>query len=83
MLETTVADSTEELRLQQEVAEAGRVNTNITALLVDIGRGSEFAFLAVGAGGGGLVGANFLIRVVDEILLVRHADGFVVGGEST
>lgn len=82
MFETTVADGTEKLRLQKEVAETSRVNTNITAFLVDVGRGSELALLAVGTGSGGLVGADILIGIVDKILLVRHVD-VVVRCEST
>lgn len=71
MLETTVANGAKQLGLQQKVAETGRVNTNVAALLVDVAVGSELALLA-GGGGGGLVGANLLVGVVNEILLVRH-----------
>lgn len=76
MFETTVADGTKELGLQEEVAETSRVDTDVAALLVDIVTGSELALLAVGGSGGGLVGADFLVRVVDEILFVRHDGGF-------
>lgn len=71
MFETAVADSAKQLGLQKEVAETSRMNTDITALLVDITGSSEIALLSIG-GGGGLVGADFLVGVVDEILLVRH-----------
>lgn len=74
MLEAAVANGAKQLGLQQEVAETGRVNTDIAALLVDVAVGSELALLS-GGGGGGLVGANLLVGVVNEILLVRHGDG--------
>lgn len=81
MLETAIADGTEKLRLQEKVAEAGSVDADIAALLVDVvtaGGGSVGALLAVG-GGGGLVGLKLLIGVVDEVflLLARHDDGCV------
>lgn len=77
MLETAVTDRAEELRLQQEVAEAGRVDADITALLVDVSAGSELALLSVRVRGrgGGLVGVELLIGVVDEIFFGRHFGG--------
>lgn len=74
MFETAVGNSAKELGLEQEVAETGRVNTDVAALLVDIVAGSELALLAVGGSSGGLVAADLLIGVVDEILLVGHDD---------
>jgi len=51
------------------------VNADIGALLVDAtGSSSLVALLAIG-GGGGLSGVELLVRVVDEIFLVRHVDG--------
>lgn len=76
MLETAVADRAEKLGLQEEIAETGRVNTDIAALLVDVAAGGELALLAVG-GGGGLVSVDLLIGVVDEIFLGRHDGGVV------
>lgn len=72
MFETAVADSTEELGLQKEVTETGRVNTNVATLLVDIIRSGKVTLLAVGSGSGGLIAANLLVGVINEILLVRH-----------
>lgn len=74
MFETAVADGSQKLGLQQKVAEAGRVDAGVAALLVDMVVGdSELALLAV-SGGGGLVGVELLIGVVDEIVLGRHDD---------
>jgi hypothetical protein len=77
MFEATVANGTDQLGLEEEVAKAGRVNADVAALLVDIVTGSELALLAVrGAGAsGGLVAAKLLVGVVDEILFLRHVDG--------
>lgn len=75
MFETTVANGTKELGLQEEVTETGRVNTDVAALLVDIVTSSELALLAVGGGRGGLVATDLLIGVINEILLVRHVVG--------
>lgn len=76
MLETAIADGSNQFGLQQKVAEAGRVDADIATLLVDVVAGSGVALLAVG-GSGGLVAADFLVGVVDEILFVRH-DGQMV-----
>jgi hypothetical protein len=79
MFETAVADGADELRLEQEVAETGRVNTNIAALFIDVGGGGGLALLSVGSGGSGgggaLVATDLLVGVVNEILLVRHGEG--------
>lgn len=74
MLETAIGDGAKQLSLQEEVAETGRVNTDVAALLVDIVAGGELALLAVGGSSGGLVAADLLVGVIDEILLVRHGD---------
>lgn len=83
MLETAVGDGSEKLRLQQEIAKARSVDTNITPFLIRItSRYGEIALLgriAVGScrscGSRGSFGClEFLVRVVDEIFLVRHDD---------
>lgn len=74
MLEATVADGTEKLRLEHEVAETGRVDANVAALLINGAARGELGLLAVG-GGGGLRRLDLLIGVVDEIFLVRHGGG--------
>jgi hypothetical protein len=76
MLEPAVTDGSKKLGLQEKVAEAGRVDPNITALLVDIWTGASVAFLAVGGGGGRFLGFEFVLGVVDKIFLIRHGDGF-------
>ena len=74
MLETAVGDGANQLRLQEEVAETGGVDADVGALLIDaVGSSSSLGLLAVG-GGGGLLGLELLVRVVDEILLGRHCD---------
>lgn len=71
MLETTVGDGADKLRLQQEIAETSGVDADIGTLLVDaIGSGSLGLF-AVG-GRGSLLSLKLLVGVVNEILFSRH-----------
>lgn len=72
MLKTAIPDGAKQFGLQKEIAETSRVNADVAALLVDIAASSELALLSVGRGGGGLVGVDLLIGVIDEILFVRH-----------
>lgn len=53
------------------------MNADIAALLVDSVTGaSKVTFLSgASGGGGGLVGVELLVGVVDEILFGRHVDG--------
>ena len=75
MLETAVGNSAQEFGLQQEVAETGRMNADVGALLVDILASSGgVALLAVGSGSGGFV-VKLVVGVVDEILFGGHVDG--------
>ena len=71
MFESTVANGPQKLGLQKEVAETGRVNTDIAALFINIAAGGEIALLAV-RGRSGLGGLDLLIGVVDEIFFTRH-----------
>lgn len=74
MFEAAVRDSSHELVLQQEVAEAGGVNADVAALLVALGaagRKVALGCLSI-AVGGRLGGLDLLVGVVDEVLLVRH-----------
>lgn len=73
MLETAVGNGAEQLGLEEEIAETGRMNTDVAALLVDIVAGGELALLAVGGGRGGIVATDLLVGVINEIFLVRHA----------
>lgn len=86
MFETAISDSTQKLGLQQEIAESSGVNADVAALLVDSAASSCLSLLSVRSGsGGGLVGgANLLIGIVNEILLVRHVgiDGRSVEDEA-
>ena len=82
MLETAVGDGAEKLWLKQEIPEASRVNADIAALFVRITSGdSQVALLCCGSIGGcwrygcRIVGLKFLVRVVNEIFLVRHVVG--------
>lgn len=74
MFETAISNGAQKLGLQQEITESSGVNADVAALLVDGAAGGCLSLLSVGSGsGGGLVGgANLLIGVVNEILLVRH-----------
>lgn len=74
MLETAIGDGAKKLGLQEEVAEAGRMDSDVGAFLVDATSSSKVALLS-GGGSGRLVGLDLLIRVVDEILLGRHVGG--------
>lgn len=83
MLETAVGDGAKKFGLQQEIAETGRVDTDVTALggCSSSGRGS-IALLLVSIGGGtisggscGFGGLELLVGVVDEIFLGRHGEG--------
>jgi hypothetical protein len=74
MLETAVGDGAKQLSLQEEIAETGRMDTDVAALLVDIVTGGELALLAVGGSRGGLVATDLLVGVINEIFLVRHVD---------
>lgn len=76
MFEATIRDRSHELVLQKEVAETGRVNADIAALLVASGVTSSEATLSCGsvAVGGRLGRLNLLVGVVDEVLFVRHDD---------
>src|SRR4051812_34479794 len=77
MFKTTVHDGPQELWFQQEITEAGAVNSDIGTFLVGlVGGRSEVPFFGVAVAGrwscnswGGF-SAEFLIGVVDEIFLV-------------
>lgn len=75
MLETAVGNSAQEFGLQQEVAEASRMDADVGALLVDIlAGGGSVALLAVGGGSGSFV-VKLIVGVIDEILFGGHGDG--------
>lgn len=73
MLETAVADSADKLGLEKEIAETSRVDADVGTLLVDVASrsGGGLSLLAVGSGGG-LVGTDLLVGVVNEVLLGGH-----------
>lgn len=73
MLETAVGDSAQNLGLQEEITEARGVDADVGALLVDIAGSGRVGLLAA-VGGGGVVGGQLLIGVVDQILFGRHGD---------
>lgn len=78
MLEAAVGNGAKKFGLQQEVAEAGRVDADIgTLLCVDsLAGGDSLGLLAVG-GSGGLV-VELVVGVVDKIFLGRHVGGNVL-----
>lgn len=80
MFEATVGNCSYELVLEQEVAETGRMDADIAALLVasSITSGETALGRSRTAVSGRLGGLNLLVGVVNEILLVRH-DGLCVG----
>jgi len=73
MLETAVHDSTEKLRLQKEITETGRVDTDIGTLLV-LG---VLNGLRLGGGGDGVDGLDdiIILIIVNEIVVVVGHDG--------
>jgi hypothetical protein len=80
MFEATVRDCSYELVLEQEVAETGRVDADVAALLVACSvTGGDAAFVrSCAAVGRRISGLDLLVGVVDEVFLVRH-DGLFVG----
>jgi hypothetical protein len=77
MFEAAIGNSAEKFWLQEEIAETGGVDADIAALLIDAVAGSgKVTFLRASGGGGGLVGVELLVGVVDEILFGRHDDGW-------
>ena len=74
MFETAVGDGSDELVLQQEVAETGGVNADVAALLFArrVRRSKATFGSGSGAVGGRLRWLDLLVGVVDEILFVRH-----------
>jgi hypothetical protein len=82
MFEATVRDCSHELVLEQEVAETGRVDADVAALLVACSVTGGKATLCGGgiAVGGRLGGLDLLVGVVDQVLLVRHDELDVGGG---
>ena len=78
MFKSTVRDRANEFRLQEEVFESSRVDTDIAAFDSWPAGDGEVALLlsAVGCRSGvgcnNIVGGDILVRVVDKILLVRH-----------
>jgi len=79
MFEATVRDCSYELVLEQEVAETGRVDADVAALLVacSITGGDAALGCSCAAVGGRISRLDLLVGVVDEIFLVRH-DGLCV-----
>lgn len=76
MFESTVGNGANKLGLQQEIAEAGRVDANVAAFGAGDGQ-VALLLLAVGncaicASRNSLVGLELLIGVVDEILFGGH-----------
>lgn len=79
MFEPAVCNGAKKLGLQKEITEASGMYSDITALFVGSSSSDcEVALFglavrgtSVGCGSGGLVGVEFLVRVVDEIFLVR------------
>jgi hypothetical protein len=87
MLEAAVRDGLHDLRLEEQVAEAGAVDADVGTLAL-AGAGSsdgKVALLVAVGGGRGAIGGggglDLLIGVVDQVLLAgRHADAWETGG---
>jgi hypothetical protein len=82
MFEATVRNRSHELVLEQKVAETGRVDADVAALLVasSITSGKTALCRSRTTVGGRLGGLDLLVGVVNEILLVRHG-GLCVGSK--
>lgn len=76
MFETAIGDGANQLGLQKEVAETGGVDADVGTFLVDAVTSRGLSLLAIGRRGG-LLGLELLVRVVDQVLLGRHGDGWV------
>src|SRR6266480_122972 len=80
MLETAVLNGTKELRLQQEVVKARRVNADVAALSSGSTSRDQVTFLRLTVGSHRrtrrdcIVGLNLLVGVVDKVLFVRHVE---------
>lgn len=89
MFESAIGNSTQKLGLEQEIAESGRVDADIAALLVGTSAAhSQVALLgrrggtaissgvagSRGGGIGGFGGLELLVGVVDEILFGGHVE---------
>lgn len=78
MFETAVGDGSEQLALEQEIAEARGMDADIAALaLVCCFSAADrqvalFGSPVRGACSGGFGGLELLVRVVDEIFFGRH-----------
>lgn len=83
MFETAVDDSPEELRLQQEVAKASRMNADVAALLIGTGTShrqvSFLGCIAIRWAGrgcrrhGGVISGDIFVGIVDEVFFMRHS----------
>ena len=74
MFEATVRNRSHKLVLEQKVAETGRVNADVAALLVasSVAGGETALCCSCATVGRRLGGLDLLVGVVDEVLLVRH-----------
>lgn len=87
MFESAISDSFQQLRLEQEVAEGSRVNTDIGAFGLVGARSShsEVTFLCFAVRGersGGcrsVSGLDLIVGVVDQLFFGRHLCGVVWG----
>jgi hypothetical protein len=74
MLEAAIGDGADEFWLQKKVLKSSGVDPSIAAFGGDFA--GSIASLSLGAicgGGASIVGADFIIRVVDKVFLgVRH-----------
>lgn len=84
MLEAAVRNGLEKFRLQEEVAEAGGVNTDVRTLgLVGAARDCEITLLRITVGsasgtrraGSAIGGLELLVGVIDQVFLARHGVG--------
>lgn len=79
MLEAAVRDSLEKLWFQEEVAETGRVDTDVASLGLVAGSSAEVALLGIAIGGSSTGSAiswlELLVGVIDKIFLAGGHDG--------
>lgn len=85
MFEAAVGNGAQKFTLQQEITEAGGVDTDVAALLVGAATGDSQVTFLVGiaicgsrrsSSSRGCCGLQLLVGVVDEIFFVRH-DGVI------
>lgn len=79
MFETAISDGADQLWLEQEVSEAGRVGASVATLGLITNSGSGCSLLRSAIGRWSLSGLELIVGVINEILFGRHGEWRCVG----